>query len=453
MRNGAALKKPLLSILIVIGLVVFGVFLWWVARASGGRTLWDWVDLLLTPVAVAAAGWWFIRAQRKHQSKIAHQQQRFDRLLERDRQRQEALEQYQGRMTELLVERGLGQPEPAVHNGEVARLARTLTLNALRDLDSRRNRLVVKFLGESKLLGKNDVVTLKKADLAGVQLEGADLARANLARADMQKINLRAANLTEANLEAAELTDGVLEEAKLAGASLYRAVLEKALLRRADLSITDMSGAKLQEVNLEGAKLERANLEGADISGGRLKKANCKRANLSSANLENVDLTDADLEGAVITGANMVGTKLKGAIMRAVDLTGSNLRRGNLWGVNLTRANLSRAILIRSDLRRAKLYGANLRNADLEEADLEEANIRGVEMRGANLRGANLTGVRNWKKEQFFEARCSPSTIMPDGSMHKNWIKRYDLETDSDIPVLWVHRPMVADQESVTKIK
>jgi hypothetical protein len=57
------------------------------------KTLWDWLDLLIVPLMLGAAAYWF-----NHRRDIA------DRAIENDRQRQAALTQFFQTMSALLLE-------------------------------------------------------------------------------------------------------------------------------------------------------------------------------------------------------------------------------------------------------------------------------------------------------------------------------------------------------------
>ena len=104
---------------------------------EGVRSLWDLFDLLIIPIVLGAAGLWFSHVQKRTELKIAL-----------ERQRQQTLENYFDRMADLILKEGLGSDS----NKSVIRLAMTYTLTAIRDLDAKRNKQVIQFLQELKLL-------------------------------------------------------------------------------------------------------------------------------------------------------------------------------------------------------------------------------------------------------------------------------------------------------------
>jgi uncharacterized protein YjbI with pentapeptide repeats len=245
----------------------------------------------LIPAVLAAAGLWVTHVQKKTEQEIA-----------REKQDQETLKNYLESMKGLLLDKGLGNSaKPGVK-----RLARTLTLNVLRELTAKRNRQVITFLREAELIGiEPSVVDLNKA-----HLEEADLAGVYLLGASLKRAKLQGANLQEANLSIADLEWATLEEVNLKESNLQGTYLTRAKLNRGSLDGSYLSGAKLQWAELEGANLNRANLKRAELAhvllkGASLRLAKLQGANLSFANMENTDLWRANLEGANLYQANL----------------------------------------------------------------------------------------------------------------------------------------------------
>jgi uncharacterized protein YjbI with pentapeptide repeats len=247
--------KTIIGVILVIVLVValgrwiinrmINVPSWPLWMGFNKHDLWDVLELLIIPAALALVAYFFRRAERNTDFEIA----------EEGRQ-EAALQTYFDRMAELLLSGALRMSGPVAEGSAVAR-ARTST--ALRRLDAPRNRTLLQFLYESDLIANDDPVhiltglDLSSANLQGVNLEGADLQAANLEGADLQGANLQAADLRYANLQGADLQ----------GADLQGADLQEARLQ----------GARLQGAYLQGANLERANLEGATITAGHLTMA------------------------------------------------------------------------------------------------------------------------------------------------------------------------------------
>ncbi len=272
------------------------------------KTLWDWMELLIVPLVLAGGAFYLNRSERaverqtvedrtKEDRKLAEERAKLEREIATDRQQEAALQTYFDRMSELLLKEKLRTTE----NVEVRDVARTRTLSIMRGLDIKRNKLILQFLSEAKLINdeksifKNanmSMMNLQGANLEGVNLQGANLQDANLAGAGLQKANLQGANLISANL------------------------LDAALW------LANLQSANLQSANLQGVYMMSANLQGASL----------REANLQDANLQDVNLQDAKLQGVNLLNANLQG----------VNLFGANLRDANLWGAfNITDAQLA----------------------------------------------------------------------------------------------------------------
>ena len=255
------------------------------AKDQRGKTLWDWMELLVIPAVLGVGALLFNWSERKNERKIAEERNKHDQEIAADRMRETALQTYIDRMTELLLEKDLRKSKP---EDEVRDVARTRTLTTLRILDPVRKGLLVRFLSEADLI-KNDkpVIDLSGADLNNIRLSGADLKEVNLSQAFMTKANLDETRLSMSNLSGAQLIGAHLYFDRLDKADLSRANLSEADLGRADLHGADLSGAYLidadlreaflGEANLAGAVLIRANLSGADLEGANLDKTEFHR--------------------------------------------------------------------------------------------------------------------------------------------------------------------------------
>src|SRR5258708_6273577 len=232
-----------------------------------GKTLWDWMSLLILPVIFALVGFFFTRTERRNEQAIAI-----------DNQQEAALQGYLDRMSALLLEKNLRESKL---DDEVCTIARVRTIIMLCQLNTRRINYMLVFLRESKLITDDmstNILTFSKANLSNVYLQGVDFHSIDLNYAKLSGANLGEANLSGADLGRAFLSKAYLNEANLSEANLSGAYLSKAELSKAYLSEANLYGAKLQGADLSEADLYGVNLQGADLS-----KADLSKANLSEA--------------------------------------------------------------------------------------------------------------------------------------------------------------------------
>lgn len=230
------------SIVIVGGFILFETIR---LRNTGfeGKTLWDWMELLIIPLVLAVGAFFLNRSERETEREIAT-----------DRQQEAALQAYLDRMGELLLEKKLRTNK----NKEVRNVARTRTLTILRVLDEKRKGFVLRFLHEAGLISKEKTIV----DLADADLKGADLRGASLWGSNLKDVNLSNADMTGALLWNTRLWNANLTNAKLIGANF----MMWAELSGADLTSADLKAAKITEDQLSAAK----SLKGATMPDGTI---------------------------------------------------------------------------------------------------------------------------------------------------------------------------------------
>lgn len=319
------------------------------------KTLWDWMDLLIIPLALAFGAWLLKRADSKLERDIAEGRIREAIEIEESRAQESVLETYFDRMSELLLKEKL--IEKSIDNPAM-NLARIRTLTTLKRLNGIRRNYLLGFLRDASLLTKeNNCKPL---------LATADIKNFNLMDAELSFANLRGASLGGSNLSRADL-----READLGGADLNKVNLKKAILINANLSGANLRGADLSEANLYGV-----DLRGSDMGEAKLDQTKLGEANLHKANLSETNLRLAYLTKAIISDANLSDANLSWSNLGRADMSGSDLRRANLGGANLQEANLR---------------NANLTGAYLRDAELREVKLQGVNLSESNLNGANVT--------------------------------------------------------------
>jgi uncharacterized protein YjbI with pentapeptide repeats len=268
-REPVAMLKGRVATLIGIG-VALTVLIVLLAKGSAslgwtggfrGKTVWDLLQLLIVPLALAGIGFWFAAQQDARQQQIENQRAKAERELAEQRAQDEALQAYLDQMNNLPLEHNLRNSK---EDSGVRTLARARTLTVLKRLDPSGKTAVMQFLVEAELVqrvegGRGPIITLLAADLSDANLSG--------------------------------------------GADLNNAILNNANLSNADLRYDDLSEADLRYADLRGANLSSANLSSADL-GTNLGIADLSNADLSNANLSNADLTQVDL-----SDANLSGTK------------------------------------------------------------------------------------------------------------------------------------------------
>ncbi|MEM8859529.1 MAG: pentapeptide repeat-containing protein [Chloroflexota bacterium] len=328
---------------LVAGWMIFARLVWgatFIDSGFEGKTFWEWMELLIIPFALAVFGFWMNYAQNKRDRdiseeervldrEIAEKERETDREIARDRQRQNTLDRYFDKMGDFLGE-GVFNVNPenndTVFNPKL-KLAKSITVVTINDLDVNRNKQLFQFLQEADLI-KTHII----------EFQAVDLARANLRKADLTGAYLRKANLREVDLKWGKLRKVDLRESMLSHVNFERADMEEADLRKAGLFKASLRGAKLKNANLIEAFLREADLKGTALNKAALNGAFLRKANLQQAILIRADLSGADLSEASLIGADL----------RQVDLSNADLRGANLSNADLRGADLQTSIFSNS---------------------------------------------------------------------------------------------------------
>jgi uncharacterized protein YjbI with pentapeptide repeats len=207
-----------------------------------GRTLWDWLQLLIIPVVITGGTLWFSAQQSQASSQASERQHQTDLQLANDQQQESALQTYLDRMSDLLLNNKLSESQPGY---EVRNVARARTLTVLPQLNGIRKGELVQFLYEAKLIGGiQNPQTNSLHYLPIIDLDDADLSGASLFSADLHGVVMSFTNLQGANLS----------NAILSGASLYCADLRSADLKGTSLDSATLINAKVTKDQLKQAK-------------------------------------------------------------------------------------------------------------------------------------------------------------------------------------------------------
>lgn len=269
----------------VVGVLIYGLLArpllgrpnpGWIGVAD--KEVWDWLELLIVPVALAVGVYWLNQAQRKRELEVENQ-----------RAQDEALQAYLDQMSQLLAD-----PERPLRRARLgdtlSMLARARTLTVLNRPDGIRKGSIVQELHDAGLILTKDPVV----SLDGANLSNTDLSRAHQKWADRLEVPT---SKTPANPEGAIRLMTASMMLNLRGVNLSGAYLDRARLTDVELAEAIMYYARLPEADLSGADLSKANLSGSNLSGARLHNTNLSGATLTLADLRNADLLGAELRG------------------------------------------------------------------------------------------------------------------------------------------------------------
>jgi uncharacterized protein YjbI with pentapeptide repeats len=274
------------------------------------KTLWDFLQLLVIPIALVGLAFALnayqsdreakreaARAARENRNAMRARAE--DRATAREARLDDVLQSYLGRMSDLVLDRGLLRSQSGSNTQAVAR---TMTLAALRQLDATRKGHVIRFLHESNLIGgllRSGSLTQGKVDLDGADLRGLDLRGEELTGYDLVGADLRGARF-----------DGVF----LTGVNMSYARVAKASFRGSWLHEVDFSNANLQGAIFDKAQVVNGVRFGdACLTDAKFRDADMKKAHFGQAIATNVDFTGAVVIGASLKNAVFLESKIGAA--------------------------------------------------------------------------------------------------------------------------------------------
>ena len=151
-------------LLFCLGFVVATYRFGWSATGFLNKSLWDWLSLLIVPLALAIVALVFQLANTRTERQIAQQRYEQDQQIALDKQHEDLLQAYLDRISELLLKDNLRTSS----DNEVRNVARVRTITVLTRLNARRIGFVFTYLREAGLMSTtsdSSVVSLKDADL------------------------------------------------------------------------------------------------------------------------------------------------------------------------------------------------------------------------------------------------------------------------------------------------
>jgi len=303
-------------------------------RAS--KSLWDWLQLLIVPLALALAAFALNAAQDSRDRQREDQRAARELASSDDRTREDALRSYLQQMSDLITDHAL-RSRPAVldRTTDAQALARTSTLIVLRRLDGERRGLVVQFLFEAGLItATRHWEPIKASECA--RLDRRSCWRPIALELSRPRVRLDGADLEGAVLRGQTFVSRFGRCRTCAGGpvgTIAAADLSGADLRDADLSGIDGRGVDFDGADLRGARLSQATLAGSTFDGACVSSTHfdqvgfstdqswpsapgavyfgaaegqhvdLRRANLNAVDLRDAVLTDVDLEGAFMKNA------------------------------------------------------------------------------------------------------------------------------------------------------
>jgi hypothetical protein len=202
------------SLLVALGIFIYlGYSHQWAWTGFPKKRLFDWIQILVIPIAVAIGTFVLNRAAKRRDDETQKEQREREEALETQHAEEAALQEYLNYISQMLS--NPDRPLRRSHLGDnLSVVARAQTLTVLARLQGgERKRSALQFLYEAGLISKTPK-TYPVVSLFGANLSRADLSGANLSEAGLSEAGLNFANLSRADLSGANLSGARLNLAK-----------------------------------------------------------------------------------------------------------------------------------------------------------------------------------------------------------------------------------------------
>ncbi len=271
---------------------------------SAGKYLWDWLEILIVPLALTLIGIYFNARQKKAEIESTIEAENKKRAENKIKGQENELSQYFDKMNGLMLRDGLSKESASP---EVKSIARSITVEVLRKLDIEHIPTVIKYLYENRLIDKENT----KVDLSGIRFDKIDLSKRNFSGINLSGVIIYVSNFSQtdfsnSNLSGARLSQCNLRDSKFSGADITATSFQSSILTRADFRNTqgpraDFSYTEMFETIFVNANLPNSEYFQASIIQTIFKDANLYRAMLVQTVILDSFMNGANLEGATIS--------------------------------------------------------------------------------------------------------------------------------------------------------
>jgi uncharacterized protein YjbI with pentapeptide repeats len=301
---------------VVITTIINGTGLFPVVDSQGkpipGKTLWDWLQLIIVPLAIAIIAFQLNKAEKERSQE-----------LELDK----VLQNYFDNI-EKLISLGL---KSSNDKSDLRELARSRTLATFKILDGKRKGILIKFLYELGLISKGK--GFQDTSNPIINLRGADLRGCDISSDKSWSVNETALGIRR--FRNMELSDIDLADTDLRSANFSNATLIGSNLSGVNLDDANISGANFSEGTLYGANLRNTNATSAYFGNSKLRLCAFNNANLSDSNFMLAELYDIHID--------YLDPISKSPLFDLTDFSGANLSQTNFAGTKVVPDQLRKA--------------------------------------------------------------------------------------------------------------
>jgi uncharacterized protein YjbI with pentapeptide repeats len=243
-----------------------------------GKTLWQWMELLIIPSVLGIAATLYDKSQKDHEQRLADKRIKNEREISLDRFQEETFRDFTEKLSDLMLNKNLRISKP---DDEVRFVARAHTLTTFRTLDIGRKAQLIRYLYEANLInGETPPISLSGVDLQEIRLDYLILKGINLKNVNLNRSHLNNCDFSSSNFEEAALDDVYGIDTKFINANLEKARIN------GNFSGAQFCNANLKNIVFANTRFYDTNFRDAILDNSTfvecfLESANFVRASLS----------------------------------------------------------------------------------------------------------------------------------------------------------------------------
>jgi len=209
------------------------------------KSLWDWMELLIIPVALGIAGWALNNAEKSNSYK-----------KESERAQNEIIDSFIKIFTQLILDKNLTKDSDI----QIKIIARTRIMFALNNIDRSRKRQILQFIYESGLIFNKPTLNLNGANINNANLDEILLTNAEIRGAYFINTSMKKTNLEESIFIGCDFTNANFTNSKVKNLDLSYTNLTGVKLKNMDLTSVNFLGAIFKNTKLNNSKLTEAQI-------------------------------------------------------------------------------------------------------------------------------------------------------------------------------------------------
>lgn len=262
----------LIASLLLLAIISIFTFYNYPITGFSNKKIWDWLELLIIPLAIALIGIYFTRTERETEREFNHSKLHTEINIAKDKSDELKFMDFQDKISNLVIDHKINDLDSLIPVVSTIARARIFTLS--HTIDARFKGNLILFIYELGLILKdNPVVNLDDVHLANTHLFWKNLDEIDLSRALMVESDITSTSFDNAKFKVTIAADSDFRFCSFVDADLSHALLTNCNFVEANFTNAVFNNSLLYDSKFDDAILDKADLSKAHISEAQLANA------------------------------------------------------------------------------------------------------------------------------------------------------------------------------------